>query len=299
MCVNILVLMSTYNGEKYITEQLKSIFKQNNVKVDVILRDDGSTDNTVLLVKKLFPEVKIIQGANLGYRKSFMHLLLESGSYDYYAFADQDDVWMPQKLAVATSKLKSISDIPAFYCSNLQVVDEKLNFLSMLHGNKEKITMTEGKALIENISYGCTLVFNKKLKNIAVAKIPDYISHDGWINLIGLFFGIGIYDNESYIYYRQHGNNLIGGNRSFIAVWKKRLKSISRLGEHHRDVEATEFLETFGYLMSDQQRKKVEKVAFYRNSLFNKFRLFFDRDIRMSTLDRDFWYRMRIIFSSI
>ena len=143
------------------------------------------------------------------------------------------------------------------------------------------------------------MIFNNALKTLALKKLPYYVSHDGWINLIGLYFGIGIYDDNSYILYRQHGSNVLGGDRSIRSVWKKRLKSFKKLKEHHRDIEAMEFYEAFGNMMNQSQKNTVLKVANYRKNLKSKISLLFDKKIRMSTFDRDFWYRVRVVCSNI
>lgn len=295
----VLVIMSTYNGEKYIKQQIDSIFAQVGVDVDILIRDDGSKDRTVEIIKSLYPNIKLIEGENKGYKQSFMLALKAAENYKYYAFSDQDDVWLPEKLSVGIKAIENHYDTPSFYCSNLIVTDEKLNRLSMLHKDSERIRMSISNAVVENISYGCTLIFNKKLRDLALKKIPKYVSHDGWINLVGLYFGIGIYDDKSYILYRQHGKNVLGGDRSIKTVWKKRMKSFKKLKEHHRDLEAFEFYKVYSNMMNRSQKETTLKVANYRKSLINKLRLLFDRKIKMSTFDRDFWYRVRVICSNI
>ena len=106
----ILVMMSTYNGEKYIREQIDSILHQKDVKVDIVVRDDGSKDNTQNILKNYsskYKNIKWSQGDNVGPCKSFLELLYSSGEYEYYAFADQDDYWYPNKLKAATEKMKN------------------------------------------------------------------------------------------------------------------------------------------------------------------------------------------------
>lgn len=292
------VLMSTFNGICYIDEQIQSIISQKGIHTKLIIRDDGSNDGTVEYIKKNYPNIEVIEGENLGYKKSFHTLLNLAPEFEYYAFADQDDVWDKDKLLVAVNQIKDIS-VPAFYCSNLMLVNENMEEIGQLHKENENIRLDSASALVENLSYGCTLVFNNELRKIAQRKIPNYVSHDGWINLVGLHFGTGIYDSTPHISYRQHGKNVLGGERSFIMVWRKRLNSFGKLGEHHRDNEAMEFYETYKDKLEDFQIKNILEVANYRKNLHSKLKLFFDHKIKMSTLDRDFWYRVRILFSVI
>ena len=105
--VTVLVLMSTYNGEAYLTEQVESILKQADVNVKLLVRDDGSTDNTLRILNKYATEEKLdyITGKNINWMHSFWTLVNMAHGADYYAFADQDDIWFPDKLARAVSVL--------------------------------------------------------------------------------------------------------------------------------------------------------------------------------------------------
>ena len=107
----IAVLMSTYNGEKYIEQQIKSILAQENVDVTLYIRDDGSFDNTVYCIKKFQDKnINIIIGDNKGPCNSFLELVnLVDDTYDYYAFSDQDDVWLPQKLKKSIDLIEKIN----------------------------------------------------------------------------------------------------------------------------------------------------------------------------------------------
>ena len=136
------VLMSTYNGEKYIVEQIDSILQQENVNVNLLIRDDGSKDKTVEIIKQYLIDkrVSFVSGDNIGYKKSFLWLMDNSPNSDYYAFADQDDVWKKDKLFAAVTKLEN-EDIaePKLYTSALTRVDENLNYISNQNFPKLKL----------------------------------------------------------------------------------------------------------------------------------------------------------------
>ena len=124
------VVMSTYNGEKYLKEQIDSILSQEGVDVRLYIRDDGSSDRTtdILASYQEHKNVKIEKGNNLGFAKSFLTALDECDEADYYAFSDQDDVWEKDKLSTAIEILEEESQsTPLLYCSALQRVDENLN----------------------------------------------------------------------------------------------------------------------------------------------------------------------------
>lgn len=225
----VLVLMSTYNGFKYLAEQLDSLFKQENVSVDVFVRDDGSKDGTqkILDMYSAQGKLKWFQGNNVGSTKSFMDLVYHAPSeYDYYSFCDQDDVWLFKKLARAVECLEQFpSEKPALYYSGQKLVDENLKPISehMLNSNRSKFT----SLVFGNIA-GCTAVFNRILL-IKLKKFPcdDIWIHDGWIYKVCVALGGNIkVDDQSYILYRQHGKNEVGLNTSFKSIYKRSKKNI-------------------------------------------------------------------------
>ena len=126
------VLLSTYNGEKYVGAQLHSILTQNYKNLVVVVRDDGSKDKTVKIVKEYMENndnIKLVEGKNLGFIKSFFELLkLEQA--DYYAFADQDDIWFPNKISLAVESLNKLDDsVPNMAFSNSDYYDVNMNFM--------------------------------------------------------------------------------------------------------------------------------------------------------------------------
>ena len=127
--MRVAVLMSTYNGEKYLKQQIDSILNQRgDFQLDLLIRDDGSNDNTISILEEYTQTNKIHYyiGNNLGPAYSFLDLLINSHNYDFYAFADQDDYWMPNKISVAISNLSNIKG-PALYFANAELVDSNLN----------------------------------------------------------------------------------------------------------------------------------------------------------------------------
>ena len=139
----ILVLVSTYNGERYLSQQLDSILNQKGVNVSVLVRDDGSSDNTIRILEdyeKRNQNLHYYQGTNVGPIMSFFDLLNQAKGYEYYAFCDQDDVWDDDKLSSAILLLdKEPDSLPVLYCSNLKVVDENLNFCRKAHSIRYRL----------------------------------------------------------------------------------------------------------------------------------------------------------------
>ena len=158
--------MSTYNGAKYLEQQLQSLFNQQGVNFKILVRDDGSTDETIDILNKWQDKNKLCwySGINLGPALSFLDLLKEAPDSDFYAFCDQDDIWLPNKLRVAVESLKD-KITPSLYFSQTQLVDESLNILPTKKINPLCV-LEEGA--VSNYVTGCTVVINNRLRSEVV-----------------------------------------------------------------------------------------------------------------------------------
>lgn len=295
--MKICVLLSTYNGEAFLDEQLESVFQQENVSVDIIVRDDGSSDSTINILEKWAKthSLRWYSGRNMGWAMSFMHLLLNSPEYDYYAFCDQDDVWKTDKLSRALQILPKTDNIPACYFSNLiywrdgvavrKVFDDNLYF--------DKYT-----CLVRCPAYGCTMVLNKALVDLIKRNPPKSVTaHDFWSYQVAMLLGKVYYDSEANILYRQHGNNQEGALKSRKEIWKRRLlKSIPRFF-NQRVVEnnAKELLRCYQGNMTEQAYEIVSLIAGYRESCSSYLKLLFSRKYIMPTIEATFWLKVKIL----
>ena len=215
------ILLATYNGEKYLREQIDSILNQTYKNIRLIISDDGSKDNTVQILeeyKQKDSRVKLyIQKNNLGYVKNFEFLLKQVES-NYYMLSDQDDVWTKEKVQKSFEYMKNNNADLVF--GDLEVVDKNLNTIYksfgdfMLLNNKIKKNINSYKVnYLYNCVTGCTLLSKKKFieKILPIPKDSKYVAHDHWIALMVLVNGGKMaYMTEKYIKYRQHGNNQIG-----------------------------------------------------------------------------------------
>ncbi|WP_018887674.1 glycosyltransferase family 2 protein [Paenibacillus massiliensis] len=260
----VLVLMSTYNGEKYIDEQMQSLLKQEEVALHILVRDDGSKDSTVERLRhweSQYPNrITTMPSPNIGVVRSFFDLIEQcSDQYDYYAFCDQDDVWLPTKLISAIHKLKGQSEgsselaheRPLMYCSTTQMTDESLNPTKIWPPMPEK-KLSPYNALIENVCVGCTMLMNREAMLLIKQQMPKdvdkVIMHDWWVYLSVSCFGEVVFDQNSYILYRQHQHNALGGATDrLFSKWVKRVKRfIKGKNRYILSRQADEFVAAFG-----------------------------------------------------
>ena len=221
----ICILMGTYNGQAFLAEQLLSIENQSHKNWRLVISDDGSTDDT-LSIARAFQEkwgserLEIRQGPKQGFCKNFLSLACDSRiKADFYSFADQDDVWMVDKLSIALAyfNLENNVELPKVYCGCTQLVDEQLIILGC--SPLFVLPLSFSNALVQSIAGGNTMVFNQSAKELLEkAGLLNVVSHDWWAyQLIIGAGGVVFYDPEPTLLYRQHSDALVGSNSSFKA----------------------------------------------------------------------------------
>lgn len=210
------ILLSSYNGENYLHEQLESLISQSFKNIEILVRDDGSTDKTCEILhtyEDKYNFINCIYGENLGVVKSFYELLkYNAEDIHYFAFCDQDDYWETEKIEKAIGILeKTTQDKPSLYCSKLHLVDKNKKHLG--YSNTFKIKPCLNHAVIENIAVGCTTVINQYARQKVLQKPLNFNSiymFDWWVYMTVAAFGEIHYDKNSYILYRLHGHNTVG-----------------------------------------------------------------------------------------
>lgn len=211
----IVIMLSTFNGERYLNEQLKSIANQKIDDYEIILyvRDDGSTDSTMQILKKWGKKINInfsldSMNYSMGPAKSFWYLLKTAPVGDYYAFVDQDDIWDSDKLFLAIQSLKN-QDKSSLWISNSRLIDDKGNETGELFNKEEPIFTLESQLVCGSIQ-GCSMVFNRKLYSEILEKDYRIIPmHDTVIMLHTLIQSNCIYDHSPHFSYRVHSNNVV------------------------------------------------------------------------------------------
>lgn len=292
------VLMSTYNGEKYLRKQINSILNQEGVIVQLLVRDDGSTDSTIEILQEYeqLGKLKWYLGENIKPARSFLDLISNSEDCEYYAFSDQDDYWLPNKLYEAIKVLqKQSSNIPSLYYSHVILVDSKLNKI------KQKVRKYDfvkfNYAVVSSNAAGCTFCFNKKLRDMVNQYKPNYqIMHDGWLHKLCLALDGYVYcDKNSYIFYRQHNDNVIGGTSTILSRWKRRIKSIIK-DPCSRSKGIEQILIGYKKYLSKENYMICKEVVDYKRDFCKRLNLLFDKKICSPDLKIDFMYRLAVFF---
>lgn len=283
-------LLSSYNGELYLTEQLRSLSAQTYSDWSVRIRDDGSTDRTVKIIEvwqaEEPPERSFLEkGANLGVVSSFFELLCQADeSSEYFAFCDQDDVWLPEKTERAVRLLHAIEpDVPAMVFTPTRLTDERLRPLGHWPASPPK-PPSFYNALYQNIAVGATITFNRAALRLLRRHRPDprqVLMHDWWLYLCVSAFGTTIYDPEPSILYRQHGNNAVGGELSIAGRFKRKWASFRRhRGSGKLVAQAKEFHRLYGPELSDSKKAKQLELFIAERPTF-KSRMAYLRSCRL------------------
>lgn len=309
---NIAVLMCTYNGEKYLSEQIDSILAQEGVNIRLYIRDDCSTDGTRQMLKQLeeHDNISVVYDTcNLGPGLGFMKMVfdlnasgdIEAYNIKYICFADQDDIWLPKKLIRGVEMIGD-TDEPVLYCSN------QLLYINGEQQPGKRLTelpdMTLESHITKNTISGCTMIFNDRmLEEISKCQevghdVLDFRMHDAWIFLVALLVGKVIYDEEANILYRIHENNTVG-----IAVkpYLERLRELyhpNRYGVRSQNLR----YKTAKLLLASYKPRKAEDeellklIAEYKDSFRNRMRLALSTRIQEKSGEKKPVYMVRVIF---
>lgn len=229
---DIAILLATYNGEKYLRQQLNSLFSQTMQNFRLVIHDDGSTDNTADIIneyREKYPDrVEVFYGHSCGGPKENFLWMLGRVEADYYLFCDQDDVWLPEKLERSINAITEAeadrnfeegrTDSPICVFTDMRVVDEELNtisdsFIRYIGRLPSNIAYTQ--IIIDNPAAGCTMCFNRELRDLVVSILPsidlkNIPMHDALLLEISAIAGKVVAIDEPLAYYRQTGHNTMG-----------------------------------------------------------------------------------------
>ena len=295
------VMLASYNGEKYIQEQINSIFRQKNVNIKLVIRDDGSTDNTLKIIEKYKNNklIKIIKGQNVGPANNFYKLLENSFEADYYAWSDQDDIWDEDKLIIAIKMIKEFEDKPALYYSASRTVDKKNNLLSIIGADSPSLNY--GAALVRSKAQGATFLFNNKLLQIARAYTPEFkkcgILHDAWLHRVCLAVGGEvIHDSKPHMSYRIHESNVIARMPSNSI--RKRISSFFSIKTtNYCSKVALQLLKGYSLSMSKANYEITFNLANYRNNFKCKLKVLLSSKYKIGVIKEDIKFKISVILN--
>lgn len=272
------VLIAVYNGEKYLKQQIESILTQTFTDVKIVIRDDGSTDNSINIINDYcnkYPEkICSIIGEPTGSAAENFAVLLDSCDDDYIMFCDQDDVWLPQKIEKTLEAMKNAEDgkqTPVLVHSDLKVVDGELNVISnslFKFKSLKQHKLSLCSLLVQNYITGCTVMINRALKQ-KCGKIPkECIMHDWWLGLVAQLFGKIVCLNESTILYRQHADNQVGDKVAYgLSFVKQKLSTLDKVRKIYNStyVQANALIDNYGTDLDGRKREAIEKYCRIEN----------------------------------
>ena len=223
------ILMATYNGSKYIAEQIDSILNQSYENYHLMISDDESTDDTVEIIDNYvskYPSkiTRVVSNMHFGNARDHFFWLMKKCNEEYIMFSDQDDVWNKDKIEVSMNELlklesKNTKDTPVLVFTDQTVVDSNLNIIStsmMTYQKQDTKSIDYKKLLFQNIVTGCTVCTNKALVELSLQfkDSNSIIMHDWWLAIVASRFGKVSYLNQSTMLYRQHVGNSVGAKKN-------------------------------------------------------------------------------------
>lgn len=305
--ITVAILLCTFQGERYLAEQLESIIDQTHENWIIYASDDGSTDQTLSILRRYQNQLGegrlvIFSGPGRGYALNFISLVKKDEiDADLYAFCDQDDIWSVEKLDVAVRwTMSNSSKELTLYCGRTSLVNERgeqIGFSPLF-----KRLPSFKNALVQSIAGGNTMVFNRLVKYIlgAVPTEMEIISHDWWVYMVVTACGGKVrYDNAPYVNYRQHENNLIGSNSNFFSrvLHFKNMLDGRLIFWNDSHLAAIQSIKTF---MSHENLKILtdfERAR--RSSLFKRLVLFRSSGVYRQTVQGNMALLVAVLFGKI
>ncbi len=291
-CKKVTVILSTFNFSAYIEQQRNSLDDQTHPETRIIVRDDGSSDATPKILEQAHSagRIELLRGNNnLGAAQSFFELLKYAvkSDPDYVALCDQDDVWQSGKISCALTALSAVGgDQVAMYASRAEIVDKDLTHIGYTRV-PERVGF--GNALLENVCVGCTIVLNRKAIELICRNLPTQVPvHDWWCYLVVACFGKVVFDQNAYIKYRQHGENVFGVPKNTV---DRLMRGMSRFagksgGRNWQSEQARVFLACFEDQIPLSNRRTLSAFVQAKSSSWRRLRLAFSPGIwRQKRLD--------------
>jgi glycosyltransferase involved in cell wall biosynthesis len=278
---HVCIVLATYNGARYLDIQLQSIAAQTHRNWSLLIRDDGSSDDTMQVLSRWQAEhpakIRFVEGvdANRGPAGNFS-ALLECADAPYVALCDQDDVWQPDRLELGLARIRAIealrgADHPTLVHSDLEVVDADLNTIATSLWHHQFLRPDRERDLrhvmVQNVVTGCSALMNRSLVRLATPIPSNAVMHDWWIALVAASLGSVDHLDLPLVRYRQHGRNDTGAKPWGLRFVYRQALSMVRSGKTRASLLATQaqaeaLLGTHGAALSTTDRILVEKYAY-------------------------------------
>ncbi|WP_312833479.1 glycosyltransferase family 2 protein [Sedimentibacter saalensis] len=272
------ILLASYNGEKYIAEQIDSILNQTYKDWFLYIKDDCSTDNTLNIIrnyeKSYKDKIKVITSEiKSGSAKDNFFSMLKYSENEYIMTCDQDDVWLPDKIEITLNKMQEVeqadNNVPILVHTDLKVVDEKLNIIAESLMKMQNLDFRRDKLnnlLVQNIVTGCTVMVNRKLLNYIKLVPRQAIMHDWWMALLASALGIVYFIDTPTVLYRQHKNNDVGAkNVKSTDYILRKLRNLNSVKDTINDtyIQAAELLNAIGDEADSRNNELIKQYSLF------------------------------------
>lgn len=271
------ILLSTYNGEKYLREQIDSYLAMEHFEdCCVLIRDDGSTDRTrdILQEYERHPEFRIVYGENIGINESYLWLLAHSDNdCKYFAFSDQDDVWMSDKITKALQLLeREDPQVPLLFASRSRITDAQLKPIGY---SKEPVRgISFYNAMVQNVLPGHTQVINRSMKEVLLCQgMGNVHVIDWWYYLAAATVGKIAFCEDCTVLHRQHNDNAVGYTTTFLCDIKRRVRYIMNGRGNAFAVQLWAFRERYQTMLSSEYLAELDAfLDACKGSFMERFR---------------------------
>jgi glycosyltransferase involved in cell wall biosynthesis len=290
---NVEILMSTFNGEKFLRQQMDSVLAQKgdfNLKISV--RDDGSTDSTCDILKEYQKDINVTFGENIGVNASIMELVKASEQdFDYFAFCDQDDIWYDFRINEAVAALSAFEkDEPALWSCMEELTNESLIPYGLMP--YPKYLGDFYNAIIQNKTAGHTQVFNKALRDMYIYYPADKMYVYDWVlYILASEFGTVCYCDRVCGQYRQHGANSIGYEINPVSQIRRRLKRLLNGDFKHIATQLCYIFEIYENKLPKEHREELYRFLKNRNHILKRIGYAMTTKIKRNSMFESFQFR--------
>lgn len=282
------ILMATYNGAKFLAEQIGSLKKQTISDWRLLIHDDGSTDGTVEIIKEFQNEdpriVFIEDNIKFGSAgQNFMHLLKHSTS-EFLMFCDQDDIWLENKIQKHLLIISALNEAAMVYSNGYTFSESGINKVKFITYHRNNI---QNSLFLNGGIHGCCTMFNRLLLEKVKFSYPDYVfMHDHFITILAATFGKIYYLDEPLMLYRQHDSNVTGNiNTSKISIIRTFLNPENPVvEERHYKANASFFEKYKRYMTKENEILFKEYLRFPKVNLFDRIRIVMGNSFKVKNI---------------